>query len=176
MRRLALSAVLAATIALSGCAATPAIETDTAERLQQTVLTVSDSAAAGDLAGALASLDAVVTELEAARVRGEVSEDRYARISAAVESLRAYLVGQTVPPPAPADDDDEAPSNESVAPPAEPAPPAEEPVEEDGDEAPEPTEPESTPTPSAPVTPAPTKTPAPGGGATPKPTPTTPSA
>lgn len=173
MKRWLTVSALTVTLVLAGCAPQPAvIEQGAADRLQQAVLTVSTSAHGNDLPGALASLDAVAAELEAAKVRGEVTEDRYLRISRAIEAVRAYLQQATAPKPAPApaEDPDDDQNFEEEAPPedTEEAPPAEVP-EDEGDEGgvPSPTPvPSTTPTPRPSTTPAPTQTPvAPAAGA-----------
>lgn len=165
----ALTLALGLTLGLSSCATTPAIEQAAAGRLQQAVLAVSTSASTGDLAAATAALDQVVAELDAAKAKGEVTEDRYARILLAIDAVRAELAARSAPAtpaPAPAEPAEEEPEEE--------APPAEEPADPPAEEEPEEGEGEGdgdggatdpTPQPSTPATttpPSPTTTTQPG--------------
>ena len=94
--------------ALAGCAATPAdIAGGTAAEMQTTVVSIAESAAAGDSAGALAQLDGLQQQLDAALADGSVSAERAAAIQSRVDLVRADLQ----PEPAPA-----------VEPPTDPAP------------------------------------------------------
>ena len=78
--------------ALAGCSsATPDLEVDAAQKLQAKVLTVSQSAAGNDPAGALKSLDELVAELDAAAADGDVSFKRHQSITKAIEAVRADL-------------------------------------------------------------------------------------
>lgn len=77
---------------LAGCAgAAPDLETGAAAKLQQRVLEVTRSAAGSNPTAALASLDRLSTELDAAAAAGEVSFKRHQSIMAAINSVRADL-------------------------------------------------------------------------------------
>lgn len=100
---------------LTGCAGTPPdISSDTSEQMQTTVVSIGESAAAGDAAHALAQLDELQQQLDAALAGGSVSADRAAAIQSRMDLVRADL--QPEPEPAPvvepdpdptADDDDD---------------------------------------------------------------------
>jgi hypothetical protein len=78
--------------ALAGCSsAAPDLGGDAAQQLQAKVLTVSQSAAGSDPAGALKSLDELVTQLDAAAAEGNVSFKRHQNIMKAIDSVRADL-------------------------------------------------------------------------------------
>ncbi len=82
--------------ALAGCATTPGdISSGTAGELQTTVVAIAESAAAGDAAGALAQLDALQQQLDAAVADGSVSAERAAAIQSRIDLVRADL--QPVP-------------------------------------------------------------------------------
>jgi hypothetical protein len=87
--------VLAASLlsaALAGCSsAAPDLGSDAAQQLQAKVLTVSQSAAGNDPAGALKSLDELVTQLDAAAAEGNVSFKRHQNIMKAIDAVRADL-------------------------------------------------------------------------------------
>ncbi|KIS28433.1 mucin-associated surface protein [Arthrobacter sp. SPG23] len=87
--------VLAAALlsaALGGCgAAPPDLEAEAAQQLQAKVLTVSQSAAGNDPAGALKSLDELVAQLDASAAQGSVSFKRHQSIMKAIEAVRADL-------------------------------------------------------------------------------------
>lgn len=87
--------VLAASLlsaALAGCSsAAPDLGSDAAQQLQAKVLTVSQSAAGNDPAGALKSLDELVTQLDAAAAQGNVSFKRHQNIMKAIDAVRADL-------------------------------------------------------------------------------------
>jgi ribosomal protein S20 len=115
--------------ALAGCAVTPGdISSGTAAELQTTVVAIAESAAAGDPAGALAQLDALQQQLDAAVADGSVSAERAAAIQSRMDLVRADLQPPPVvepttePAPAPAvtdggdDDDDDGGGNENSGP------------------------------------------------------------
>lgn len=78
--------------ALAGCGATaPDLGSNAAKQFQQRVLTVSQAAAANDPAAALKSLDALVTDLNAAASSGQVSFKRHQTIVGSVNAVRADL-------------------------------------------------------------------------------------
>lgn len=116
VRLAAFAAAVALTAgALAGCAATPAdISSGTAGELQTTVVAIAESAAAGDAAGALAQLDALQQQLDAAVADGSVSAERAAAIQSRIDLVRADLqpppvvepTTEPAPAPAPADGGD----------------------------------------------------------------------
>jgi hypothetical protein len=77
---------------LAGCAgAAPELESTASAQLQQRVLEVTKSAAGGNPAAALKSLDRLTSELDAAAAAGQVSFKRHRSITAAIDSVRADL-------------------------------------------------------------------------------------
>ena len=99
--RFAVALAGAALIALlSGCAS-PTFDQTTATQLQESVVSVAESAAAGDFPGAVAELDELQTELDAAIEADLVTAARAARIQAAINVVRADL-DVLVAPAAPA--------------------------------------------------------------------------
>lgn len=77
---------------LAGCAgAAPELEADAGAKLQQRVLEVTRSAAGSNPAAALASLNKLSAELDAAAAAGQVSFKRHRSIMAAISSVRADL-------------------------------------------------------------------------------------
>ena len=84
---------------LSGCA-TPALDQAAATQFQESVVAIADSAAAGDLTGAVAGLDELQTELNAAIDADLVTAARAVRIQAAIDVVRSDLeVLQAAPAP-----------------------------------------------------------------------------
>jgi len=92
MRSAVLAAGLAVAVVLSGCAS-PADDygQGTAERLQAAVLQVTDAAASGDFTEALTSVAELEVTLADARARGDVTEERFESISAAIALVRTDL-------------------------------------------------------------------------------------
>lgn len=78
---------------LAGCASEPPPElgTEAAKELQSRVLAVTEAAAAADTPAALQMLDELVTRLDGAAARGEVSFQRHQSIGAAVAAVRTEL-------------------------------------------------------------------------------------
>ncbi|MBT2548334.1 mucin-associated surface protein [Arthrobacter sp. ISL-65] len=77
---------------LAGCAgAAPELEMNAAAKLQQQVLEVTKSAAGGNPAAALKSLDRLSSDLDAAAAAGHVSFKRHRSVTAAINSVRADL-------------------------------------------------------------------------------------
>ncbi|HEX5728377.1 MAG TPA: hypothetical protein VFX99_03005, partial [Microbacterium sp.] len=75
------AAVALAAGALAGCAAaSPEISTATSGAMQTTVVSIAQSAATGDPATALAQLDALQQQLDAAVADGSVTAERAASI------------------------------------------------------------------------------------------------
>lgn len=83
------AAILAAAI-LSGCAPSPDIDAQTSSSLQASVVSIAD-AAADDPASALALLDALAAEVDAAVAQGEITEDRATQIDEAIAAVRTDL-------------------------------------------------------------------------------------
>jgi hypothetical protein len=81
--------VLAAVLA--GCGAAPDLKNDAARQLQAKLLTVSQSAAGNDPAGALRTLDELVSQLDASAANGDVSFKRHQTIMSAITAVRADL-------------------------------------------------------------------------------------
>ncbi len=87
-RRRALIGVAIAAALLAGCAQAPAYESETAERLQSHVLAVSTSTAEGDWAGASTRLMELEATATTALARGEITQERYDAIMAALQLVR----------------------------------------------------------------------------------------
>jgi len=81
---------------LSGCAS-PAFDEAAAAQLQESVVAVAGSAAAGDLPGAVAGLDELQTELDAAVSADLVTAARAARIQTAINAVRSDLESLQAP-------------------------------------------------------------------------------
>jgi hypothetical protein len=95
----AFATALALTVGiLAGCASTPPDITDDASvQLQATVVSVAEIAAAGDAAGALAQLDVLQQQLDAAVAAGSVTSERAAAIQSRIDIVRTDL--QPAPQP-----------------------------------------------------------------------------
>ncbi len=104
-RRVAwLAPVLASVILLGGCAPQNTdLSSDAAAQMQTMVVSVAETAATGDHAAAIAQLDLLQAELDAARERGDVSEEKAASIQAAIDLVRADLAQASVPEPVPSE-------------------------------------------------------------------------
>ncbi|MEV8253233.1 hypothetical protein AB0O95_04615 [Rhodoglobus sp. NPDC076762] len=109
-----LAAVIAGALAvsLSACAPTaPDFDPDAASLLQTSVADITDAAAAGDPAAALAALDILQEQLNESTATGAIGAERSAQIQASIDLVRADLIA-ALPEPAPtADPEDEATSN-----------------------------------------------------------------
>ena len=94
--------MLAAVLALAGCASTEPTELDAsaADQLQTSVVEVATLAADGDVTGAIEQLDALQAVLDDAVAANDVSVERAATIQAAIDSVRADLVA-LIPEPEP---------------------------------------------------------------------------
>jgi hypothetical protein len=87
---------------LAGCAGTPSeISSAVSTELQTTVVAIADAAAAGDAATALAELDQLQQQLDAALADGSVSSERAAAIQTRIDLVRADLQPEPVVEPAP---------------------------------------------------------------------------
>jgi hypothetical protein len=126
-RRVAwLAPLLACMVFLGGCAPENTdLSAEAAAQMQTMVVSVAETTATGDHAGAIVQLDALQAELDAARGRGHVSDERAATIQAAIDLLRADLLHAAEP--------DDAPS-EPVEEPVEPQSPAGPGGEDDADD------------------------------------------
>ncbi|WP_341953441.1 hypothetical protein [Salinibacterium sp. TMP30] len=96
-------AAMLITAALSGCAPTePELDSVSASRMQESVAAVTQAAAAGDPAGAIAALDALEAQLKEDTASGMIGADRSAQIQASIDLVRADLTAALPePPPAP---------------------------------------------------------------------------
>jgi hypothetical protein len=141
LRRALAALAGAACVALALYAATPLLhppdsDEGTLRGLQIRVLNISQAAAENRMDGALAALDALEKDLDAAASQGLISLSRYRGIEAAVADVRADITGQLAAvsaagvPAATASDAStaDAPAQPQEAPPAEPEQPAVVPV------------------------------------------------
>jgi hypothetical protein len=88
---------------LAGCAATPSdIASGTAAQLQTTVVSIAETVAAGDAAGALTQLDVLQQQLDAAVAEGSVSAERAGAIQTRIDVVRADLQPAPLPTVEPA--------------------------------------------------------------------------
>lgn len=87
------AAVLTGTLAGCGGPA-PELGRDASKQLQSKVLAVTEAAAGNDPAGSLKLLDELVTTLDEAAARGEVSYKRHQGIRSSIEAVRADLTAQ----------------------------------------------------------------------------------
>jgi hypothetical protein len=86
---------------LSGCTpSAPEISTAAAKQLQASVSAVTNAAASGNIAGAIADLDTLETQVREATASGAISTSRTARIQATISLVRADLTA-ALPPPSP---------------------------------------------------------------------------
>ncbi len=90
VRLISAALAVAATLTVSACAS-PALDEPTRGELRQHVLAVAEASASGDWPAALASLDAMATELGAARDEGLISAERFETIVLAMELVRQDL-------------------------------------------------------------------------------------
>lgn len=99
----AICAVALISASLSGCAPIDqGIDADAAARMQISVSAVTQAAAAGDPAVAIAALDELETQLKQNMATGAISADRSARIQASIDLVRVDLTAALpVPKPAP---------------------------------------------------------------------------
>lgn len=97
-RVLCAAAIIAGGLAFSGCATTgSSLDAQTSEEWQSRVLTIAESADAGDVATALSDLDALETEATEARAEGEISAERAAVIQQAIAVVRSDLEAAAAP-------------------------------------------------------------------------------
>ena len=77
---------------LAGCAGTTTeLSGDASAAMQTAVVSVAEAAAADDQTGAIARLDELQQQLDAALADGSVSTERAARIQAAIDAVRTDL-------------------------------------------------------------------------------------
>lgn len=91
-RRLrAVAAVVLTTGLLAGCAGGSSYDSETAARLQEQVLVVSTTSAEGDWAGASTALLELEASAATALARGEITQERFDAIMAALALVRADI-------------------------------------------------------------------------------------
>lgn len=83
---------LVAVLGLAGCAAGESYPAGTAQQLQTGVRDVAATAATQDYAGALAKLDALQAQSDAAQKKGDLDHARYLAVARSIASVRADLV------------------------------------------------------------------------------------
>jgi hypothetical protein len=102
----AASVTLALMGGLAACATGPDLAAEQSQAYRTQVVAIADSSAAGDYAGALAALDALQAEVDAAVADGSLEGDREERIVEAIALVRADLeaaiAAAATPEPAPA--------------------------------------------------------------------------
>lgn len=104
----AASVTLALTGGLAGCAGQPDPTAEQAQEYRTQVVAIAEASAAGDYTGALAALDALQTEVDAAVADGSLDGDREQRIVDAIAVVRADLeaaiAAAATPEPAPVEE------------------------------------------------------------------------
>lgn len=90
VRPITAALAVAATLTVSACAP-PTLDEPTRDGLRRHVVTVAEASAAADWPAAVASLDAMATELAAARDKGLISAERFEMIVLAMELVRQDL-------------------------------------------------------------------------------------
>lgn len=120
----AASAAVTLIVSLSGCAAPAAdIDAGASELMQTTVMATADQAAAGDSAGALATLDTLQTQLQQAIDAGDITAARAVAVQRSIDLVRADLAPEPSVAPTPETSPDPVPAVEPVTP--DPPAPAE---------------------------------------------------
>lgn len=114
----AASVTLALVGGLAACTAEPDLAAEQSQAYRAQVVAIAESSAAGDYAGAIAALDALQAEIDAAVADGTLTAEREQRIREAMTLVRADLdaaiAAATPPEPAPTEavddgtDDDDA--------------------------------------------------------------------
>lgn len=114
----AASVTLALVGGLAACTAEPDLAAEQSQAYRAQVVAIAESSAAGDFAGAIAALDALQAEIDAAVADGTLTDEREQRIREAMTLVRADLdaaiAAATPPEPAPSEavddgtDDDDA--------------------------------------------------------------------
>jgi hypothetical protein len=102
--------ILAAALAVPGCAAPLDLDSGTGAALQEQVAAVRSALAGGDHAGALTTLDTLAANVERAAAEGKISPERKTRILQAITRVRSdALAAIPSEPAAPAPARTEAP-------------------------------------------------------------------
>ncbi|MFD5277144.1 FIMAH domain-containing protein [Pseudarthrobacter sp. NPDC058362] len=92
MKRAWVSAVLTATLLLTGCGqAETGLERDTARQLQARVLEITQASSQNKPEAALKALDGLEAELRAAKDSGRITEERHRSITTIATAVRADL-------------------------------------------------------------------------------------
>ena len=107
--------ILAAALAVPGCAAPPELDSGTGAALQERVAAVRSALAGGDHAAALATLDTLAADVERAAAEGKISLERKTRILQAAarvrgDALAAVPSEPAAPVPVPTESPGPAPS------------------------------------------------------------------
>lgn len=92
--------VLAAALAVAGCAAPLDLDSGTGAALQEQVAAVRSALAGGNHAAALTTLDRLAADVERAAAEGKISPDRKTRILQAIARVRDDAVAAIPPEPA----------------------------------------------------------------------------
>lgn len=96
------AALMLSASVLAGCANTsPEISSGASTQMQTAVVSIAESAAAGDAASALAQLDQLQQLLDAALADGSVTAERGAAIQTRIDLVRADLQPEPVVEPTP---------------------------------------------------------------------------
>ena len=102
----AASVTIALVGGLAACTAEPDLAAEQSQAYRAQVVAIAESSAAGDYAAAIAALDALQAEIDAAVADGTLTDDREQRIREAMTLVRADLdaaiAAATPPEPAPA--------------------------------------------------------------------------
>lgn len=102
--------VLAAALAVPGCAAPLDLDSGTGAELQEQVAAVRSALAGGNHGAALTTLDRLAADVERAAAEGKISPERKTRILQAIARVRGDAVAAIPPePPAPAPAPPESP-------------------------------------------------------------------
>jgi hypothetical protein len=86
---------------LAGCSPAPELDNAVASQLQTRVASAKERAAAQDFPSALAELQQLNQDVAAAADQGKVSQQRKARIEAAIGAIRSDLEAALAPAPTP---------------------------------------------------------------------------
>lgn len=92
--------VVAAALAVPGCAAPLDLDSGTGAALQEQVAAVRSALAGGDHAAALATLDTLTADVERAAAEGKISPQRKTRILSAIARVRGDALAAIPPEPA----------------------------------------------------------------------------
>ena len=86
------AAVIAAVLGLAGCATGETYPAATSRQLQSGVQEVAATVATRDYAGAIAKLDALQAQTDAAQKNGDLDHARYLAVTRSIAAVRADLV------------------------------------------------------------------------------------